>query len=281
MQIGLIGLRPPGRRVARRLLAHAHEVRGYDRDPGAVEAAAEDGIAVAETLEALLQRLEPPRVLWVMVPSHGGTRAVLDALAERLAPGDIVVDAGPSALADTRRRATMLHRRSLLFLDASLHPAAPDGFTLLVGGPEPAVDRLRPVFEALAPPAAGGWHHVGPNGAAHYVRMVREGVLAAVRQATAEGRRLLRHARDAGLDLTADAIEAAPVLLPEDLATASEAGNADGTGRSETDGISVPEDLQRLVEHALSLGVAAPLLTLALVERLRTPPEPEASERPA
>lgn len=274
MQLGLFGLRTMGRHVARGLLARDHAVIGFDRDPDAITAAEEAGIPVAASLDEVVQRLEPPRALWVMAPSGGATRAVLDALAERLAPGDVVVDAGPSPYQDTRRRATMLHRRSLLFLDAGVNIGAAgpeEGFTLVIGGPEQAVERLRPVLDALAPEPTGGWAHVGPNGAGHYVQMVHAGIVTGVTQALVEGLTLLRHARAFDLDLSQIATTwPAGNLLPADLlrrlahAVDAETDVDEGSPPA-PDG----DQARRLVEEALALEVPAPVLTLALLERQR------------
>jgi 6-phosphogluconate dehydrogenase len=201
MRIGMIGLGRMGANMTRRLLAAGHEVVVHDLDPQAVARLHREGAWGAESLEELARRLEPPRAAWVMVPAGEPTAAVLAELAEVLSAGDAVVDGGNSRYSDTLDRAERLAARGIALVDAGVSGGIwglEEGFCLMVGGEDAVVERLRPVFEALAPP--GGFAHVGPVGSGHYVKMIHNGIEYALMQAYAEGFELLRASRF-GLDL--------------------------------------------------------------------------------
>ncbi|HEX2170947.1 MAG TPA: decarboxylating 6-phosphogluconate dehydrogenase [Dehalococcoidia bacterium] len=192
MQVGLVGLGRMGAGIAARLRRHGHEVIGYDRDPALSEVA---------SLEDLIGRLAPPRLVWVMVPAGDPTEQTIRAVADLLAPDDTIIDGGNSYYRDSRRRAEDLAARGLHFLDVGTSGGIwglETGFCLMVGGPEMAFARAEPIFTALAPP--GGYARVGPSGAGHYVKMVHNGIEYGLMQAYAEGFDLLQ-VSDFGLDV--------------------------------------------------------------------------------
>jgi 6-phosphogluconate dehydrogenase len=184
MQVGMVGLGRMGANMAERLRLAGHEVIGYDRNPETTEVA---------SLEGLVAGLQKPRTIWSMVPAGDPTEETIDALAELLEEGDLVVDGGNSYFRDSLRRAEELHGRGILFCDAGVSGGIwglADGYCLMVGGTDDAIERLEPVLVALA--QEGGYAHVGPSGAGHFSKMVHNGIEYALLQAYGEGFQLLR-----------------------------------------------------------------------------------------
>ena len=184
MQVGIVGLGRMGANMAERLRLAGHEVIGYDRNPETTEVA---------SLEGLVAGLQKPRTIWSMVPAGDPTEETIDALAELLEEGDLVVDGGNSYFRDSLRRAEELHGRGILFCDAGVSGGIwglADGYCLMVGGTDDAIERLEPVLVALA--QEGGYAHVGPSGAGHFSKMVHNGIEYALLQAYGEGFQLLR-----------------------------------------------------------------------------------------
>jgi 6-phosphogluconate dehydrogenase len=192
MKIGLVGLGRMGTGIAERLRRKGHKVVGYDRDPA---------LSQAGSLGELVAALAAPRVVWVMVPAGEPTELTLNELASLVSEGDIVIDGGNSYYKDSTRRAEMFRERGAHFLDAGTSGGIwglEVGFCLMLGGPRPAFDTIEPVLEALAP--EGGYAHVGPSGAGHFVKMVHNGIEYGMLQAYAEGFDLLQ-ASEFGVDL--------------------------------------------------------------------------------
>ncbi len=201
MRIGMVGLGRMGANMTTRLLRGGHEVVAFDVDPAAVQTARAGGADGADDLSALVDRLEPPRVVWLMVPAGAVTEGAVEDLGRLLGPGDTVVDGGNSRWTDSIRRAAGLDEVGVSFVDAGTSGGVwglAEGYCLMVGGDPDAVERLGPALETLAPP--DGWAHVGPVGAGHFTKMVHNGVEYALMQAYAEGFELLG-ASDFGLDL--------------------------------------------------------------------------------
>jgi 6-phosphogluconate dehydrogenase len=214
MQIGLIGLGRMGGNMAKRLAAGGHDVVAWDRSPQAAAASAASGLTVASSLDDLIGRLQPPRPVWVMVPSGAPTEETIASLAAALSTGDIIVDGGNTHYKDDVRRGRELAPRGIAYLDVGTSGGvwgAERGYCLMIGGPAPAVERLRPIFRTLAPgpgtvapasdragTAAEGFLHCGPTGAGHFAKMVHNGIEYGLMQAYAEGFDLLRHAGDDG-----------------------------------------------------------------------------------
>jgi 6-phosphogluconate dehydrogenase len=184
MQLGMVGLGRMGANMTERLRRAGHDVIGYDRKPGTSDVA---------SLDELVKRLEAPRTIWLMVPAGDPTEETIRALAELLDDGDLVVDGGNSYFRDSLRRAEELHDRGILFCDAGVSGGIwglAKGFCLMVGGNDEAIQRLKPMLVALAP--EGGYAHVGPSGAGHFVKMVHNGIEYGLLQAYGEGFQLLQ-----------------------------------------------------------------------------------------
>jgi 6-phosphogluconate dehydrogenase len=208
MTIGMVGLGRMGANMAKRLLERGHHVTVYDRDAGAVAAATADGAQGTGSLEELAGALQPPRTLWVMVPSGAATNETIEALSGVLCAGDTIVDGGNSHYRDAQRWSKGLEGRGIEFIDAGVSGGVwglEYGYCLMVGGTPDAVSRLEPVFTALAP--ADGFAHVGPSGAGHYAKMIHNGIEYGLLQAYAEGFALL----DAAPELVSDVHQLAAV----------------------------------------------------------------------
>jgi 6-phosphogluconate dehydrogenase len=185
MWIGLIGLGKMGGNMRERLRNAGHDVVGYDTNPE---------LSDVDSLAGLVDRLEGPRAVWVMVPAGGPTQAVIDQLASILQPRDIVVDGGNSRWTDDEKHAEELARRGIGFVDAGVSGGVwglKNGYALMVGGEKEYVDRLQPVFDALKPEGPYGYVHAGKVGAGHFAKMVHNGIEYAMMQAYAEGWELL------------------------------------------------------------------------------------------
>jgi 6-phosphogluconate dehydrogenase len=213
MQIGVIGLGRMGGNISRRLIKNGHEVVVYDHDAKAVAALSRDGAKGADGLDKLAQQLRPPRAVWVMLPAGKITEDVIDQLAKLLAAGDIVLDGGNTFWRDDIRRAKMLKARNIHHVDVGTSGGVwglDRGYCMMIGGDKAIVDRLDPIFSALAPGlgnvprtpkrdgrdprAEHGYIHAGPNGAGHFVKMVHNGIEYGLMQAYAEGFDILKNA---------------------------------------------------------------------------------------
>jgi len=204
MQLGMVGLGKMGANMTTRLVQGGHEVVAFDRSADAVQAAAGNGARAANALEDLVRQLKAPRAVWVMLPAGDPTENTVRALTELLAKGDTIIDGGNSNYKESIRRAAMVAERGLHFIDAGTSGGIwglKEGYSLMVGGPNEAVDRLRPIFETLAPAKDAGWGHVGPAGSGHFTKMVHNGIEYGMMQAYAEGFSILKHKKDFALDL--------------------------------------------------------------------------------
>jgi 6-phosphogluconate dehydrogenase len=178
MELGLLGLGRMGANMAERLARSGHRVVGYDRDREARRALAARGAEPADSMETLVAALRRPRAIWLMVPA-GAVDVVLDDLGSRLDEDDLVVDGANSNYHETLGRAAALHARGIHYVDVGTSGGVwglEEGYSLMVGGDVEAVERLRPLLEALAPAADRGWGRVGPVGSGHYAKMVHNGI---------------------------------------------------------------------------------------------------------
>jgi 6-phosphogluconate dehydrogenase len=214
MQLGMVGLGRMGANMVRRLLRGGHECVGYDANSGAAAALTKDGAATAASLDEFVRALKPPRAIWLMVPA-AVVDDTLNALAQHLQPGDIVIDGGNSYYIDDIRRADALKARGIFFVDAGTSGGVwglERGYCLMIGGERDVVAHLDPIFTTLSPPQ--GHLHCGPVGAGHFVKMVHNGIEYGLMAAYAEGLNILRHA-NVGSDAGAKDAETTPLRNPE------------------------------------------------------------------
>jgi 6-phosphogluconate dehydrogenase len=200
-QIGFVGLgRMGGNMVARIRRDSDHEVVAFDRDPSTVaKVGDETGARGASALAELVEMLDAPRMVWIMVPAGAPTQSTVDELASLMAPGDMIIDGGNSKWTDDRARAATLSELGIDYVDVGTSGGVwglQVGYCMMVGGPDEAVGRLAPILDVLAPETKEdarhilgdrGWGHFGPSGAGHYVKMVHNGIEYGVMQAYAEG----------------------------------------------------------------------------------------------
>jgi len=196
-----------GANMVRRLRRGGIEVVGFDRDSNVVaELAGECGMSPGESIEHMLDQLDTPRVVWLMLPAGSVTEQSIAQLADLLSAGDVVVDGANSNFNDSIRRGDTLAEHGIAFVDAGVSGGIwglQEGYALMVGGASEAVEGLRPVLETLAPAPDRGWMHCGPVGSGHYVKMVHNGIEYGMMQAYAEGFALMRSRDDFDLDLAA------------------------------------------------------------------------------
>jgi 6-phosphogluconate dehydrogenase len=299
MQIGVIGLGRMGGNISRRLIKNGHEVVVYDHDAKAVAALSRDGATGSDGLDKLVQQLRPPRAVWVMLPAGKITEDVIGELAKLLAAGDIVLDGGNTFWRDDIRRAKMLKERNIHHVDVGTSGGVwglDRGYCMMIGGDKAIVDRLDPIFSALAPGlgnvprtpkrdgrdprAEHGYIHAGPNGAGHFVKMVHNGIEYGLMQAYAEGFDILKNAgnktlpEDGRFDL--DLADIAEVwrrgsVIASWLLDLTAVALLDNPDLAKFQGrVSDSGEGRWTVQAAIDQNVPAPVITLSLLERLHS-----------
>ncbi|HMN72133.1 MAG TPA: decarboxylating 6-phosphogluconate dehydrogenase [Rhodoblastus sp.] len=299
MQIGIVGLGRMGANIARRLMRAGHEVVAWDRSAEAVAALAKDGATPASGLADLAGKLAAPRAVWIMLPAGAATDGAIDEISAHLSAGDALIDGGNTFWRDDISRAKKLKPKGIFYLDVGTSGGVwglERGYCLMIGGEKAVVQRLDPIFAALAPGPGGiektpgrekrsptaeqGYLHCGPVGSGHYVKMVHNGVEYGLMQAYAEGFDLLRHAGDAarpederfpievadvaevwrrGSVVTSWLLDLAAAALAKDPALAAFTGKVEDSGEG-----------RWTVQEAVDQATPAPVLTAALYARFRS-----------
>ncbi len=224
MQIAIVGLGRMGANIARRLMRAGHSCVAYDVRPQSVAELAGEGAVGAASLQDLVAKLTPPRSVWMMLPA-GVVEDTIAGLADLLAPGDVLIDGGNSHYRRDMARAAALKPKGIHYVDVGTSGGVwglERGFCQMIGGENAVVQRLDPIFAALAPgaddegasPAERGYLHCGPSGAGHFVKMVHNGIEYGVMAAYAEGFNVLKRANIGAAAGTADA-ETAPLENPD------------------------------------------------------------------
>jgi 6-phosphogluconate dehydrogenase len=194
MEIGLYGLGRMGANMVRRLVrVGEHRVVAGNRSPGPVDEVVSEGAEGAYSMEEMVEKLDKPRAIWVMVPAGDPTEQTLLNFAELMDEGDILIDGGNSYFRDSIRRAKMLHERGLRFLDAGTSGGIwglEVGYCLMVGGDADAYEHVEPALKTLAPP--NGYAYLEDAGAGHFTKMVHNGIEYGMLQAYAEGFEILQ-----------------------------------------------------------------------------------------
>ena len=275
MEMGLVGLGKMGFNMAERLRLAGHKVVGFDTSADVVTKFSATGSVGVNSLADMVKNLKAPRAVWIMVPAGAPVDQTIEKLLPGMEQGDTFIDGGNSNYKDSQRRYAELKAKGFNFVDAGTSGGIwglKEGYSLMIGGDKEPVERLTPIFEALAPAADKGWGHVGPSGAGHFVKMVHNGIEYGMMQSYAEGFSIMQHKEEMKLDLpqisqiwrfgsvvrswlldlTADALKKNPTL--EGL----EAYVVDsGEGRW-------------TVKEAIDLDVSAPIITESLLRRIRS-----------
>jgi 6-phosphogluconate dehydrogenase len=270
MKIGMVGLGKMGANMTERLLKGGHQVVAFDLSAEARQAAADKGAEPAETLAELAGKLQPPRAVWVMVPSGKATDDTIDELAAQFERGDVIVDGGNSNYKEAAPTADRLSARGIGFVDAGTSGGVwglTEGYCLMVGGTDEAVAVVEPALRTLAP--EGGYAHVGPVGAGHFVKMVHNGIEYGLMQAYAEGFEIMKSADEFSLDLHEIAsIWRYGSVVRSWLLDLIERATREGAGLDQIAPVIVDSGEGRWTSlEAIDRAVPAPVITAALFNR--------------
>ncbi|MBO1438015.1 phosphogluconate dehydrogenase (NAD(+)-dependent, decarboxylating) [Meiothermus sp. CFH 77666] len=272
-QIGMVGLGRMGANMARRLLQRGFQVVGFDQNPQVVQTI--EGLLAAASLLELVERLSPPRIIWLMLPAGPVTEENLETLAVMVNPGDLLVDGGNTFYKDSQRRAMHLAERGILFADVGVSGGVwglQEGYGLMMGGPAEAAKRLVPILKALAPAPDRGWVHVGSVGAGHFAKMVHNGIEYGMMQALAEGFHLLHQKQEFQIDLAklSEAWRYGTVIRSWLLDLLAEGLKADPNLKGIAPVVADSGEGRWMVQEALELGVAVPVTAQALFTRFES-----------
>jgi 6-phosphogluconate dehydrogenase len=204
MDLAMIGLGKMGLNMATRLVRGGHRVVGFAPSPESVKLAAKMGAEGVDSLAAAIRKLKSPRVVWVMVPAGRITDETIQELAAQLDRGDVVIDGGNTNYKATIRHAELLQSKGIDLIDSGTSGGIwglDAGYCLMLGGQPKVIERLRPIFETLAPGKDQGWGYVGPHGSGHFVKMIHNGIEYGMMQAIAEGFSILQAKSEFDLDL--------------------------------------------------------------------------------
>ena len=284
MELGIIGLGKMGFNMAERLRLAGHKVVGFDFSADATAKLSQAGSVGVNSLEDLVKNLQAPRAIWLMVPAGAPVDETMAKLQPLMQKGDTFIDGGNSNYKDSQRRHDELKPKGFEFIDCGTSGGIwglKEGYSMMIGGDKDPVDRLMPIFEALAPTPTTGFGHVGPSGAGHFVKMVHNGIEYGMMQSYAEGFSIMKAkvplnlnleqiaqiwrfgsvVRSWLLDLTADALSKNP--------------NLDGLEAYVTDS----GEGRWTVFEAIDLNVSAPVITESLIRRLRSREENNFTDR--
>lgn len=273
MKVGFVGLGRMGANMVKRLLGNKHEIVGFDPNESARKAVEKHGATTVTSLNELVDKLKPPRVVWVMVPAGKITETTVEALKDLLQKRDIVIDGSNSFYKDSMRRAKDLQEKGIHFLDAGTSGGIwglKIGYCLMIGGEKSVFKMVESVFKTLAP--ENGYAYMGPSGSGHFVKMVHNGIEYAMLQAYAEGFEIMKAKREFALDLSKISnlwnhgsvirswlLELAESAFGKDPHLASIKGFVEDSGEG-----------RWTVAEAISEDVPAPIITLSLLERFRS-----------
>ena len=297
-----------GGNIVRRLMRHGHSTVVYDKDAKAVAGLAADGAVGSATLEEFIAKLERPRTAWVMLPAGRITEQTIDTIAGVMQEGDVIIDGGNTFWQDDVRRGKALKERGIHYVDVGTSGGVwglDRGYCMMIGGEKPVVDRLDPIFAALAPGAGDiprtegrdgrdprieqGYIHAGPVGAGHFVKMIHNGIEYGLMQAYAEGFDILKNASIEALPADHrydfDLADIAEVwrrgsVIPSWLLDLTSTALADSPALSEYSGFVEDSGEGRwTVNAAIDEAVPAEVLTAALYARFRSRKEHTFAEK--
>jgi 6-phosphogluconate dehydrogenase len=275
MRMAMIGLGRMGANMTTRLLQDGHDVLVFDLSQDAVDRAVAGGAEGTTSLDEVAEKLSPPRVAWVMVPAGDPVETSVAKLGERFEQGDIIIDGGNSNYTDTLRRGDRLAEQGIHYVDVGVSGGVwglKEGYGMMVGGPDDAVETIRPILETLAPAPDKGWGHMGPRGAGHFVKMVHNGIEYGMMQAYAEGFAILRAKEPFSLDLhqVAEAWRYGTVIRSWLLDLTARALEGDANLADIAPWVDDSGEGRWTVEEAINLSVPAPVISEALYARFRS-----------
>lgn len=273
MKIGFVGLGKMGFNMVTRLIEGGHEVVVYNRSPEKTKQAEAIGAIGTSSLEALVEKLPSPKIVWLMIPAGQPTKDYIEQLSNLLSPGDILIDGGNSCYKNSMEAAELLKQKQIHFLDIGVSGGIwglEKGYCMMAGGGKEIYDYVSPVLKTLAP--ENGFAHVGPNGAGHFTKMIHNGIEYAMLQAYAEGFEIMAAKSEFDLDLQKIShlwnqgsvvrswlLELAESVFSEDPKLESIKGFVEDSGEG-----------RWTVQEAIDNSVPAPTITLALLERFRS-----------
>jgi len=272
MKIGLIGLGKMGSNMALRLLKDKHELVVYDRSADAIKSLEKQGAIGASGVSDLLKKLPPQKIIWLMVPSGDPTIQTIREISVQLSKGDIVIDGGNSFYKNSILMAQELLKKEIHFIDAGTSGGVwglEKGYCLMIGAAKESFAQCEPIFKTLAPP--DGYLHVGPNGAGHFVKMIHNGIEYGMLQAYGEGFEIMNasdykldfakisHLWNQGSVIRSWILELAENAFAKSPKLQEIAGFVDDSGEG-----------RWTVAEAIERNISAPVLTLSLLERLRS-----------
>jgi len=284
MELGLIGLGKMGGNMAERLRLAGHKVVGFDFSADAVKKLNDAGSVGVNTLEDLVKNLQSPRAIWIMVPAGDPVDETIAKLKPLMQKGDIFIDGGNSNYKDTQRRHDVLKAEGFEFVDVGTSGGIwgiTEGYSMMIGGDVDVVERLRPIFETLAPGADKGWGRVGPSGAGHFVKMVHNGIEYGVMQAYAEGFSIMKAKKPLDLDLTqiSEIWRYGSVVRSWLLDLTADALKKNPTLEGLEAYVPDSGEGRWTVFEAIDLNVSAPVITESLIRRLRSREENNFTDR--
>src|SRR5258708_7610790 len=272
MRIGMIGLGKMGGNMAQRLVLHGHEVIGFNKDAVPAERVKEMGVQMTPDLASLVKELASPRVVWIMVPAGKPTQETVEALANLLSPGDLIIDGGNTRYTDDIARAEALKPQGIHYMDVGTSGGIwglKEGYCLMTGGDPADFARVEPIFKALAPP--NGYLHCGSVGAGHFVKMVHNGIEYAMMQGYAEGFEIMKASRyQLDLPEIADLWNQGSVVRSWLLELTALALHSDPGLDKLQAWVEDSGEGRWTVEESIATSVPAPVIALSLQMRFRS-----------
>ena len=272
MELAMVGLGKMGLNMTTRLIQGGHQVVGFAHSPNDIKAAEDMGARGAATLQDAVNTLKAPRVVWLMIPAGNPTHETVDFLSKMLEKDDVVIDGGNSYYKDSIKHAEILAEKGIHFIDCGTSGGIwglKEGYSLMIGGQPEVVERMRPIFETLAPAPDKGWGYVGPHGAGHYVKMIHNGIEYGMMQAFAEGFSILKSKEEFGIDLAqvSKIWQHGSVVRSWLLDLAARALEQDATLADIKPWVADSGEGRWTVFESIDLDVPAPIITLALQMR--------------
>jgi 6-phosphogluconate dehydrogenase len=284
MELGIIGLGKMGFNMAERLRLAGHKVVGFDFNKDAVTKLTATGSLGVNSLEELVKNLSAPRAVWIMVPAGDPVDHTIAELEQFMQAGDTLIDGGNSNYKDSQRRHAQSVAKGYDFIDCGTSGGVwglKEGYSLMIGGDVAPIERLRPIFEALAPAPDKGWGRTGPSGAGHFVKMVHNGIEYGLMQAYAEGFSIMKAKAPLALDLTqiAEIWRYGSVVRSWLLDLTASALDKNPTLEGFEAYVEDSGEGRWTVFEAIDLNISAPVITESLVRRLRSREENNFTDR--